>query len=82
MLNCLIMGESRPPVFTLSWDEWEHPKRAIAAIWVSTLMYSILVVSLIPTFGTGVQLVIGGGVAIILGFVVPLLAAAVAARFD
>lgn len=66
------MGDSNPPIFTLSWEEWEHPRRAMAAIWITVGIAFIISIS---SIGYLVELdvhpAVSFGTAIILVFLTP-----------
>lgn len=77
------MAGSNPRVLTTDWDEWEHPKRAIAAIWFSVVIGAIIFLFSLPMiFDSSIDPAIAVGIAVILFFAIPPVTAAIMARFD
>lgn len=77
------MADSHPPVLATDWDEWEHPRRAIAAIWLSVAIALLVFFVSLPTiFESGIHpaLVLAG--VVVLMFAIPLVTVAIVARFD
>lgn len=63
------MGDSNPKVLTTDWDEWEHPKRAIAAIWISGLIVVVIFIFSLPViFNLSIHPALAVVVAIVLIF--------------
>jgi hypothetical protein len=77
------MNDTRPKVLSTSWDGWDHPKRAIAAIWGSVAIALVVFVFSLPVlFELPVHPLISVGTAVLFMFAVPIAAARVAAQFD
>ncbi|USZ69183.1 hypothetical protein NGM10_05440 [Halorussus salilacus] len=77
------MADAHPSIFATDWDEWEHPKRAIAAIWTSVAVAILLFFISLPTiFDSGIHPAITIGIAVILMFAIPVITVAIVARFD
>ena len=78
-----IMNDTRPKVLSTSWDGWNHPKRAIAAIWGSVAVALVVFVFSLPVlFELPVHPLISIGTAVLFISAAPIAAVRVAARFD
>jgi membrane protein YdbS with pleckstrin-like domain len=77
------MTDSHPSVLSTSWDDWEHPRRAIAAIWLSVgIALLAFFFSLPAIFDSGRNPAVVLAVVVPILFVIPLVTVAVMARLD